>query len=388
VVQRLQAAYVGLTVLLLFAAWQTIQVRYRFDGNWTGLFCSGDKQPLPPGFESTFRIRNSEGYDGQFYRYIAYDPFIRTELWRYMDGGGYRYRRLLVPLIGWGLARITPLSPDWGYVLTIWMFVGLGAYWLAALAEEYGRPAWWGFLFLIAPATLLAGDFLTVDVALAALAIAVVWMMRRERYVTACLMAACCPLIHDAGVVIPGALGLLFLIRRDLWRAAMAAASVIPAWLWFQYLGRAFPPVPGGSTSPLPFWAFQKVGIGILERMLHPLTYPFAPMTNLIIQALDFGAVLSILISLPIAILARQRMDFTACAGVLYVGLTLALSSPWFWVDPNGYARTYTALLLLAAIRGLETGRWAYIAPLVIVTLRVSLQQLSEAHEIWKRVIS
>jgi hypothetical protein len=383
---------VASAAILLLATWQLLQVHYLFNGNWTGLFCAGDRMPLPPGFESTYRAPKSDGYDGQFYRYIAYDPFLKRDLWRYMDGGSYRYRRLLVPLLAWALAGLTRVSADSAYIAVIWFFTGLGTYCLARLATRYGYSALWGLLFLIAPATLIAGDFLTVDVALAALTVAIVLALESERFKLAVLLAACCPLCHDTGVIIPGALTLFYLIRKDLLRAMIAAASIVPAWLWFQYIRSAIP-APATVAKAVPSWVFQKVGIGIVERLLHPIPYPYGPFTRSVIQGLDFAAITSILVCLILVIFqpgARRRLtaDFLACAGVLYFGLALALGSPFFWIDPNGYGRTFTVLLLLAAIRGFQIRRLAYAAPLVLVTFRVGLQQLTEAHQIWKRIAS
>lgn len=63
----------------LVACWQWATVTANFCGNATVLFCTGALQPQPPlnASENTYLFANSLGYDGQFYRYVAHEPFLR-----------------------------------------------------------------------------------------------------------------------------------------------------------------------------------------------------------------------------------------------------------------------------------------------------------------------
>jgi len=66
-------------------------------------------------------------------------------------------------------------------------------FWLSSLAVADGRQAVLGLLFLIVPASLIAIDTMTVDVALAALTACFAWQVKtgRERWVWVTLAAAC-----------------------------------------------------------------------------------------------------------------------------------------------------------------------------------------------------
>jgi hypothetical protein len=164
------SAAVAVAVLL---AWQGFIVFFGYGGDWTGLFMTGDASPaaVPPALVSTtYVFKNNPGYDGQFYRYVAYDPFFRQGLNAFMDQAPLRYQRILVPGLAWVLAAGRPRLIDASYIAVIFGFVWLGAWWLARLAAARGlHPAWGAAGFSLLPATLISVSRMTVDVALAAL---------------------------------------------------------------------------------------------------------------------------------------------------------------------------------------------------------------------------
>jgi hypothetical protein len=60
-------------------AWQALTVNFNYQGDWSALFYTGAYTRVPPTItnEGTFRIANDPGFDGQFYHFIAHDPFLR-----------------------------------------------------------------------------------------------------------------------------------------------------------------------------------------------------------------------------------------------------------------------------------------------------------------------
>src|SRR4051794_29412544 len=77
----------ALAAVILALGLQSLIVFYRFDGNWTGWFCTGSQFPVPPQLvsERLYVFPSSPGYDGQMYHYLAHDPFLRSDLHEYMD---------------------------------------------------------------------------------------------------------------------------------------------------------------------------------------------------------------------------------------------------------------------------------------------------------------
>ncbi|HXM41822.1 MAG TPA: hypothetical protein VN924_11245 [Bryobacteraceae bacterium] len=62
----------------LVLSWQAPTVRRNYGGNWTALYCTGDKFSIPPALasENIYSFKQSYGWDGQFYHYISHDPFL------------------------------------------------------------------------------------------------------------------------------------------------------------------------------------------------------------------------------------------------------------------------------------------------------------------------
>src|SRR5258708_4449169 len=91
------SAWVALAATAAALAWQAATVHFNYGGNWTALFCIGGKSPMPPPLLSgAWIFPGSAGYDGQYYRLVAHDPWMRSGLSRFVDTPE-RYRGILLP---------------------------------------------------------------------------------------------------------------------------------------------------------------------------------------------------------------------------------------------------------------------------------------------------
>ena len=119
-------ALVAITSVLLVFVWTAAEIHYAFGGNWTGAFRTGTIFRVPPDLDAgTYRFERG-GYDGQFYRYLAHDPFLFKGYFHYVDAPQLRFRRLLVPLAAWlfGFGQ-----RDWiddAYIAVEMLFLGVG----------------------------------------------------------------------------------------------------------------------------------------------------------------------------------------------------------------------------------------------------------------------
>ena len=74
--RRRACARFALFAALLVSIWTAARIHYVFGGNWTALFYNSTMFPVPPELEEgTYRFE-AAGYDGQFYRFLAHDPFL------------------------------------------------------------------------------------------------------------------------------------------------------------------------------------------------------------------------------------------------------------------------------------------------------------------------
>jgi hypothetical protein len=160
--------------LALAWAWLFFDVRYNYGGNWTGLFCIGDKLALPPSLvdRDLYRVPQSQGYDGQFYYYVSHDPFLQGEFLQYVDNSPLRWRRILLPVLAYvtafGRADFIPAA----YIGIVLASVFAGSWWLSRLCQSASCNAVWGLSFLMVPAVATSLDRMTVDSLLAALCVA------------------------------------------------------------------------------------------------------------------------------------------------------------------------------------------------------------------------
>ena len=103
------------TLAAVAGLWTSVQATY--GGDWTGLFCIGSHYGVKMhALPKAYNFPGSSGYDGQFYRVVAHDPFLHTEIWRATDRAELRYRRILVPIAAWLLAGGQPALIDAAYI--------------------------------------------------------------------------------------------------------------------------------------------------------------------------------------------------------------------------------------------------------------------------------
>ena len=315
-----------LAATLLVAAWQWATVTANYGGNWTALFCTGAEQRLPPlvAAEHVYVFPNSGGYDGQFYHYIAHDPWLRSGLQSYMDAPGLRYRRILVPLLAYGIAMGRGQWVDRAYELVFLAGIGLGVYWSCGLAQQAGLAAAWGLLFLLMPAVPISMDRLVVDGALAALTAGFLYYSRSPSW-KLFLVLACAALTRESGVLLPASYCAYLLLRREFRKAGVFALSGLPAAAWYLYVhAHTAPGEIAMSWIPL---------LEILRALGHPERYP---------ARIPFAA-------------AVHAADYAALAGVL---AAFGLAFVWFFRGPSGPARLTAALFAAAALFQRWPGHW------------------------------
>src|ERR1035438_3613746 len=142
---RRECMLYAVLAVALGLAWQITLVYSLYGGNWSALFhhgVGGGGVPNEPAFANTYVFPVEWGYDGQYYRMIAHNPFLTR--------GGYvehinlpliRYHRILVPVMAFALAFGQQPYIDAGIVATLLLFLFLGVYWLARYAVLFGRSA-------------------------------------------------------------------------------------------------------------------------------------------------------------------------------------------------------------------------------------------------------
>lgn len=367
---RAAALLTGATAAAILFTWQFLTVAFNYGGNWSALFCTGSRLKQPPVLagENIHRFADSYGYDGQFYHYIAHDPLLQEGLDAYVDAPRLRYRRILVPGLAWLAAGGRRRWVDEAYFTAILAFGFLGAYWLSRLAAGCGRSPAWGLAFTLIPSVVISVDRMTVDIALAALAVAFVLYQREPRPAALGLTLAAAALARETGLVLVAACCLAELRAKRFRRAAWFAATAVPAAGWYGYVN--------WNTRPYSADWLGAPFAGIVRRMLEPAGYRLPPLGAALVTGLDYLALAGVLAAFLLGLVLVWKRDFSrqglATALLALAGILLARADAW--QDMYGFPRTLTPLLMLPALRALQGGPLWYAAPLLMAAPRVLLQ--------------
>ncbi len=363
--------FVAILAVALAFTWQFLAVRYNYGGNWTGLFCTGGNLVQPPSLaaENIYTFVHTDGYDGQFYHYVAHDPLLRGGLAQYMDSPRVRYGRILVP----GLAAVAAAGQsryvDAAYIAVNLLFLFAGVYWLGLFAGIHGFHPGWAVLFLLVPATVVSLDRLTVDLALAALTIAFALYVTEDRPRKLYLVLALAPLIRELGFLLTAAYVLAELRERRFKRAAWFATAALPALAWYAFVASR---TPGFSAKG---WLIPIPLASLIDRMLHPVHYATAPAVTLAANVLDELALAGTLCALILAFwLLRKKWSRPLQLAVLLIALGALTFGRPFWIEAYAFARILSPLLVLIALFGVASRSWIPLLPLAMVIPRVGFE--------------
>lgn len=364
---RLACASIAILSCLLVFSWTAARIHYAFGGNWTALFCTGVAFPVPPELDAgTYRFPHA-GYDGQFYRYMAHDPFLHYGYFRFIDNPQLRFRRILVPLAAWLLGGGQREWIDSAYIAVEMLFVALGVYWSARLMARRGRSPLWGLLFLALPATMASFDRMLVDGPLLALFAGFVLYCEERRWTRVWILALLAALTRETGLLLAGALVTDRLIHRDWRRAAWFSASIVPAAAWYAFLAARLR--PGGSLPvAIPGWA-------ILRRLFIFRHYP-DPHIQQLLRVTDVLAVVGLIVSLALAvrwILSVRLQPVTISVGFFAAMALLVAAVPDYMIDAYAFGRPVSPLLFWVLTEAVTRKNWLALAPPLLVSLSVAM---------------
>ncbi|MCC6365780.1 MAG: hypothetical protein IT165_19875 [Bryobacterales bacterium] len=316
------------------------------------------------------RMPDSDGYDGQFYRLIARDPFFLKGWERYIDDARLRYRRILVPVLAWTLAMGRERYIDCAFLICIWASVLLGVYWTGMWFAQQGRSAIWGASFLLVPATLTSIDRMLLDGPLCTLFAGFVCQASRGRRPWTILL--CAPLLKETGSLL--GMGVwLEAIRSKRWRqAAAASATQVPALFWFAFVQIHTPPSRADVVLSLPV-------AGHMERLFTPRSYSLPRQGELLLQISDAVAVVSLLASAGIGLVwLWPYKDAVEISTVLFILMGLVLGGQPYLREAYGFARPISPFLWALLVRGIAERR----LPAALATLGLTASVgLSLAYE-------
>ncbi|HWB87180.1 MAG TPA: hypothetical protein VG675_23755 [Bryobacteraceae bacterium] len=361
-------ALLGCAVAL---GWQALTVTYNYRGDWSSLFDTGAATAVPPQIagEGVYRFAGSQGYDGQYYHFVAHDPLLLHGFASYVDNPRLRWRRILVPALAFLAAGGQADRIDSAYAIVILGFLFLGIFWLSLWCSHTGLHPAWGLAFLLVPGVFVSLDRFTIDIALAALCAGLIYFAGKRSW-PVFIVLALAPLARETGIILIAAYVVWAALRRDGRAALYASLSVLPYAVWLPYLARHTAADQTVFASWMPFY-------GLAMRTLHPFVDSVATHWLLIAAVLDYVAILGMWVAVVLAawLVWRRSTGLPEIAAVLFTVVFVAfLSQPQAWSGAYSFARTMSPLLFFLAVVGAAARRWVFLLPLVMAVPRLLFQ--------------
>lgn len=378
--QSLQAAKYALFAVAVVFVWQSLNVRLNYGGEWGALFLAGERFAVPAALaaEKIPQLAGSDGYDGQFYHYIAHDPLMTRGLAGSVDNPGLRWRRILVPGLAALLSFGQPSWVDGAYLLVIYLCLACGVFWLSLLAMHFSRRPVWGLCFVAIPATAISIERLTVDIALAALTVGYALHALRSRSAATWLMLALAPLARETGLALL-AVHAVYACAARQWRELTAAiACSLPFFAWAFYVASLTSSSASGWLS-LPF-------AGLITRSIDFLPLPLTGSQALVAMLLDYAGIVGVWIALAQSVILlwpRLRLAPGALSqtmgplewGVAIFALSaVMLGSPTVWAGSYAFGRVLSPWLIFLLLVALRDRRYWFALPCVLMGLHVAAQ--------------
>lgn len=371
--ERRQTICLGYAALCaaLVVGWQALTVCYNYKGNWTALFYTGSYMAPPAAlnFEKIYVVADSEGYDGQFYHYVAHDPFLQKGMLRSVDNPRLRWRRILIPGLAYLLAAGQPAWIDPAFFAVTIGFVAAGVYWASRYCAFYGLNPAWGACFVLVPGVLASLDRMTIDAALAALCAGFALYGAAEPSWKVFPILALAPLARETGFCLLLGAMLFELWRRDWVRAAASAAMALPGLAWTLF-------VHTKTADDLTAWLSYIPLSGLIRRTLDPVQFALTSRWVMVAAALDYAGAIGIWVAIMLTVWLLRRKPFgpltTAIAAMALPAIFAGKADIW-----NGgyeFGRTMSPLLVLLALQAVAAKWWWGLAPLGLIAPRILFQ--------------
>ncbi|HEX9343281.1 MAG TPA: hypothetical protein VF995_06670, partial [Actinomycetota bacterium] len=224
------------------------------------------------------------GYDGQWFLGLGYDPLLRHGLANGFDMPRYRARRPLLPLVGWVLGVGQPVAVPVALLAVEVLAVALGCAAAARILGASGWSRWWGVGFAVIPGVAVGVMFGTAEPLGLALATLGLCLVLEGRIAAAAAAFAAAGLTKETYLGFAAAAAVWLLLRpgdvRTRVRTALTVATpgVAALALWWWYVAWTVP-ASGSDTAGDQAFSLPLVGWAhTLARIASGRYVPDAPV--------------------------------------------------------------------------------------------------------------
>jgi hypothetical protein len=313
-------------------------------GGWTGLLSVGERSTARPLIEaelSNLVLVDDEGHDGQLFYLIARDP-LGDIVPDHISYPGYRYRRILYPLLAGGLGILKGQALLWSMVG--WSAASIGAATMAARAIglRLGLSSWVTAGVLANPGVWLSAQILTSDAMALALLLLALWTFLAKGSTPAVLLLVLGTLAKETSILIAVGMAGYLITLRQLRKGVVVGttpALALAAWLWVVESRIGGISETGGNLG----WPLM----GLVQSSS---MWSHTPGRDQFLIAVSLAA---LLLSAILPILRPSLWKWLIWP---WLGLALGLSH-FVWDFGNNAARAMAPLIALVTIAALHTRR-------------------------------
>jgi hypothetical protein len=293
----LDRGWVVMLITTVFALTFSVVREQALGGGPASFVVAGDQFVRPAAAPAGLPVTHGPGYDGQFFYRLSLRPWTqqRTEFGITLDEPAYRQQRILYPLVSFVVARGGPAATAWA--LVGWNLAAAAALgWLgAALARRRGRHALWGLAVAAYPGFVLVIARDLADLVAAALLLAGILALDRQRPALAAATLTLAGLTRESTLILPLALAVLWAVDGIWPRSIGAVLPGRPAWTASATSGRSRVQavsfaVPLGVALAWQLVLWQTWGVAPLAQGSDRLGLPFAGIWHFTQGAVQFGA--------------------------------------------------------------------------------------------------
>ena len=348
-----------LSLVISFYLFFLLYYSRRMEGNLSGFACIGDYFLIPEtGSRDTSILKNSSGYDGQFFYYICFDPFLTGRIHKGMDMASYRYQRILYPwmvcLISAGKSALFPYA----LIAVNLLSVLAGTLFCMLFLKQKGLSSWLGFCYALTSGFLIAClRDLSEPLSMAFLMAGLYWYsLRRFGWSVFCFSFAI--LAREIMLLVILCVLLEQLLQKRDWKFFWGYLfSFIPYGLWQIYVFWRLKQTPfedQTSNVGLPFKALFAY-----TRQLFSLPDKKQEQTYLLL------CVLLILCLMILSFREVKRSVNAYSLSFLVFALLPAFFSSKVWSEPWSYGRVLLPLFVLMIINFIQRQEKLYYVPLI-----------------------
>jgi hypothetical protein len=270
------------------------------------------------------RVTPGNGYDGQWFLGLAYDPLLGERLADGFDMPRYRAGRPLQAVAGWLLAGGRRSAIPLGLLAVGPLAVALGCAACGRLLAAGGWSPWWGLGFALVPGVGVGVMFATAEPLGLALAVVGLSFVLDGRLLAGGLGFAGAALTKETLLAFAVAAAAWLAVRagRPLRaRAAPAAAVLVPGvlalGLWWSYVAWRIPAGAGDRHAaaavgwPLAGWGHA---LGLVVRGEYVADAPVGPLGPLLLV----GSLLLVVVAIVVGVRSSTLLGRTGLLLGLY----------------------------------------------------------------------